>query len=86
MFPNFEIFSLMKQTETITSNKTTMENAELIKDLNSVMLKVNALANEIVGYKLEIEDLKKQLTEKDILLDKKISKIGAIKSLIDEVK
>lgn len=76
----------MKQTETITSNKTTMENAELIKDLNSVMLKVNALANEIVGYKLEIEDLKKQLTEKDILLDKKISKIGAIKSLIDEVK
>ena len=63
-----------------------MENAELIKDLNSVMLKVNALANEIVGYKLEIEDLKKQLTEKDILLDKKIGKIGAIKSLIDEVK
>ena len=62
------------------------KNAELIKDLNSVMLKVNALANEIVGYKLEIEDLKKQLTEKDILLDKKISKIGAIKSLIDEVK
>lgn len=31
----------------------------------------------------EIEDLKKELTEKDILLDQKISKLGAIRALIE---
>lgn len=33
----------------------------------------------------EIEQLKKQLTEKDILLDRKIGKLNQIRSLVNEI-
>lgn len=46
---------------------------------------VSKLDNKISDLEFQIEQLNKQLTEKDILLDQKISKLGQIRALVEKI-
>lgn len=59
------------------------EYAENKQKLN--LKEIENLKNEITAYEVTVQNLRLQLTDKDILLDQKIGKLNSIRQLVENI-